>query len=329
MRDRKNDAQYYSDETLKMLDDIRRNKWFKMSRNPEQMKELDERLKEEAIARAKAQENQPNVIFVKECQPYFDEHKYPYGDDIIRQDPNPDFFSERAYIKDEKGDYQPTRMRDWYFFQRGFNSKIVFARNEFKKLGSMVVGPHAIYHRNSENEGFKTMEKNPNCTYEIQDNGNYWRSGAADGVNYKRTLVSQNPVTGQFEDVDYKVFKSYRNFLIGQERDKDGELKTTIYKRNSENGKFELDAKFPCGELEGQDWKSEYSIFLMFNSNETYYTYGADNNYSKLVRGYGDEQVEIDRFSNEIITKNKSHKQKPFENLAELMKAKDKGGNGK
>ena len=104
MSTQRDDVQYYSDETLRMLDDIRKNKWFKMSENPEQMKELDKRLKEEAIARAKAQENQPNVIFVKECQPYFTVHKYPYGGEIIKQDPNRDFFSERAYIKDEKGD---------------------------------------------------------------------------------------------------------------------------------------------------------------------------------------------------------------------------------
>ena len=103
MRDRKNDAQYYSDETLKMLDDIRRNKWFKMSRNPEQMKELDERLKEEAIARAKAQENQTNVIFVKECQPYFDEHKYPYGDEQVEIDR----FSNEIITKNKSHQQKP------------------------------------------------------------------------------------------------------------------------------------------------------------------------------------------------------------------------------
>ena len=211
------------------------------------------------------------------------------------------------------------------------------AREQMKIRGNLVRVPDGIYYRDNANEDFKPLEKNPDCSYRVLDNNTYWRDVKSDGLRFYHhgadlysVLVSKNPVTGEFEDINLDVNRAHGDFLEGKIFDEeDKAFKTAMYKRNYKNGKFELDAKFPFAECSYCDGRKPSRIFISFKTDDgTCYIYGADKKHSSLVKIQGEHKVKINRFTNEPLDNSKkTHKQKTFKNLADLMKAK--GGNGK
>lgn len=272
---------------------------------------VDSRLKLEAITKAKNQKNPPAEIYV---ETYAGD---TYGD-----------WAEHVYIKDEKGEYVPTDICD----ELHFGNEDSEARVQMKLRGNLVRVPDGIYYRDNANEDFKPLEKNPDCSYRVLDNNTFWRDVKSDGLRFSHrgavfdsVLVSKNPVTGKFEDIHLNVDRAHGDFLEGKIFDEeDKTFKTAMYKRNYKNGQFELDAKFPLAECSYCDGRNPSRIFISFKTDDgTCYIYGADKKHSSLVKMQGDTKVKIDRFSNEPLGNiNKTHKQKPFKNLAELMKAK-------
>ena len=277
---------------------------------------VNARLKLDAITQAKNQKNPPAEIYVES---YAGD---TYGD-----------WAEHVYIKDENGEYVPTDICD----ELHFGNEDSEAREQMKIRGNLVRVPDGIYYRDNANEDFKPLEKNPDCSYRVLDNNTYWRDVKSDGLRFYHhgadlysVLVSKNPVTGEFEDINLDVNRAHGDFLEGKIFDEeDKAFKTAMYKRNYKNGKFELDAKFPFAECSYCDGRKPSRIFISFKTDDgTCYIYGADKKHSSLVKIQGEHKVKINRFTNEPLDNSKkTHKQKTFKNLADLMKAK--GGNGK
>lgn len=274
---------------------------------------VDERIRQEEIARTKSEKKQPSLIYVEE---YAGER---YGD-----------WAERVYVKSEKGDYLPTDIVDDLYWGNERSS----AREQIEDRGNMLAVEHGVYHRNNADEDFRLLEYNPAYNYRVLDENSYWRDKADGGFHlYTKeayegsTLVSKNPVSGGFEALDFPVDYCQGDYLQATNEKEDGSWKTTIYKRSQKDGRFYADAEFPVGEYMGGGYGQEnvYSISFMTYSGDRY-TYLSDERGSALAKKAKGEKCfqYVGRFSNQPY-ENQEHKQTPFKDLQELLRRK-KGG---
>lgn len=269
----------------------------------------NQHLEQAAIEKAKA-ENNPSVIFV---EAYVGQG---YGD-----------IAEQAYIRDEKGNYQATEFID----DLVFNNEDSSARDmiDYVKENKGLVSTGKGIFKMEDNGEFRQIESKPGYSYRRISNDAYWRDVAeiaAAKMLYSRgsykesTLVSKNPVTGKFEDVPFNISYSNGDHLQGYKKDKDGNSKTVIYKRDKEDGKFYPDAEFPSGEYMGGGYSEDGTYSISFYSNDgKQYRYVSNENGSALgVRdGMSGKYKQIDRFHGAYV--NKPHTQRPMENLKEIL----------
>lgn len=276
-------------------------------KNRDNMVQLcNKHLEQAAIEKAKA-ENNPSVIFV---DVYVGER---YGD-----------IAEQAYIRDEKGNYQATEFIDDLVFGNEDSSArdMIDYLKENKGLVSTGKGIFAM----EDNGEFRQIESKPGYSYRSLGNDAYWRDVEDTGILYSRgayegsALVSKNPVTGKFEDVPFNINYSNGDHLQCYKKDKDGNDKTVIYKRDKEDGKFYPDAEFPSGEYMGGGYGEDGTYSISFYSDDgKQYRYVSNENGSALgVRdGRSGKYKQIDRFHGAYV--NKAHTQRPMENLKEIL----------
>lgn len=263
-------------------------------------------LKQSAIEKAKT-ENNPSVIFV---EVYVGEN---YGD-----------FAEQAYIRDEKGNYQATEFMDDLVFNNENSSARDMIDYVIESKGLVSTG-HSIF-AIEDNGEFRQIESKPGYSYRSLDNNAYWRDVEGAGVLYSRgsykgsTLVSKNPVTGKFEDVPFNIGYCHGDHLQGYKKDKDGNSKTVIYKRDKEDGKFYPDAEFPSGTYMGGGYGEDGSYSISFISHDGK-QYRYVSNYSGSALGVRDKMSgkykRLDRFHETYV--NKAHTQRPMENLKSIL----------
>lgn len=273
--------------------------------NQNKLKHLcNQRLRQAAIEKAKA-ENNPSFIFV---DVYVGER---YGD-----------IAEQVYIRDEKGNYQATEFIDDLAFGNEEARDMIDYLKENKGLVSTGKAIFAM----EDNGEFRQIESKPGYSYRSLGNNAYWRDVEDAGILYSRgayegsTLVSKNPVTGKFEDIPFNISYNNGDHLQGYKKDKDGNDKTVIYKRDKEDGKFYPDAEFPSGEYMGGGYGEDGTYSISFYSDDgKQYRYVSNESGSALgVReGMSGKYKQIDRFHGAYA--NKAHTQRPMENLKEVL----------
>ena len=270
----------------------------------------NQHLEQAAIEKAKA-ENNPSVIFV--------EAYVGQGNGDI---------AEQAYIRDEKGNYHATEFIDDLVY--GDENSSAREMIDYVKENKGLVSTRKGIFKMEDNGEFRQIESRPGYSYRRISNDAYWRDvadiAAAKMIysigSYKgSTLVSKNPVTGKFEDVPFNISYSNGDHLQGYKKDKDGNSKTVIYKRDKEDGKFYPDAEFPSGEYMGDGYGEDGSYSISFYSHDAgkQYRYVSNKNGSALgVRdGMSGKYKQIDRFHGAY--ENKPHTQRPMENLKEIL----------
>lgn len=273
--------------------------------NQNKLKHLcNQRLRQAAIEKAKA-ENNPSFIFV---DVYVGER---YGD-----------IAEQVYIRDEKGNYQATEFIDDLAFGNEEARDMIDYLKENKGLVSTGKAIFAM----EDNGEFRQIESRPGYSYRSLGNNAYWRDVEDAGILYSRgayegsTLVSKNPVTGKFEDIPFNISYNNGDHLQGYKKDKDGNDKTVIYKRDKEDGKFYPDAEFPSGEYMGGGYGEDGTYSISFYSDDgKQYRYVSNESGSALgVReGMSGKYKQIDRFHGAYVSK--AHTQRPMENLKEVL----------
>lgn len=287
-------------------------KWHRQPRlssqdyeNKKNLRQLaDKLLEKEAVAKAKSQKYAPSFIYVEE---YAGDN---YGD-----------WAERVYVKDEKGKYIPTDIvDDLYFGGEGSTAK------EQMEYCNLLAVEHGVYHRNNNSEDFKVLENNPDFRYRVINNNNYWRDSHSStiyhrGANQDSVLVSQNPVTGEFEDIPFNINRSHGYFLEGSKQE-GNEVKTVIYKRDAKDGKFYADAEFPAGECITSQVDENGEFFASFLTQEGTYKYvGNQAGSSVYKKGKGDKNFQEIEHVPASYT-NKTHVQQPFVNLRLMLENK-------
>ncbi len=234
---------------------------------------VNKRIKEEAIAKAKVQENPPAVIFIEEF----------VGGDFGT-------WAERAYIKDAKGEYLETDIVDDY--GSGEDSS---ARDQ---LGKLVTAQGVIYRWDEKTSDYQLLEAKEGVQYRVLSDTAYWRDEQTSdfyhqGANEGSVLVSQNPVNGEFEDVPYdNIERNHGDYVEGAKKSNDGSWKKVIYKRNEQDGNFYPEVEFPYGECIScfQGSKDEISISFIADNNSGTYTYKANKKYSTLTKTEKDKE---------------------------------------
>ena len=257
----------------------------------------DTRILEMAIAEAKSNKNPPAIIFVEE---YVGDR---YGD-----------WAERVYVKDSNGDYIPTNTIDNLHWDNGLS-----AREQIEDAGRLLAVAHGVYQRDDDISDFNLLESNEKYNYRVVSNEAYWRDPitnsmqlATRGAHEGSTLVTKNPVTGKFEDVEFKVNYCNGDYLQEIKQEKDGPDKTIIYKRNAKDGHFYADAEFPATELMHMEQRDNNVIAMSFMAeNGDYYNYMSDNRHSALAK----KRRDADKFEYVDPFTNKPHTQKPLKNI--------------
>ena len=296
------------------------NKWHREAalttqdyENRDALKELaDARILETAVAEAKSHKNAPSIIYVEE---YAGDR---YGD-----------WAERVYVKDSNGDYLKTAIVDDLYWGNERSS----AREQIEDAGNLLAVAHGVYHRDDENSDFKLLESNEKYNYRVVSNEAYWRDPVSESMQFATrgayegsTLVTQNPINGKFEDVEFEVNYCNGDYLQGIKYEEEGPDKTIIYKRDAKDGHFYADAEFPATELMRMEQKNKNVIAMSFRAdNGDYYNYMSDNRGSALAKKarHADKFEFVDRFSNKSH-ENKTHAQKPFANLKNMLMKKSK-----
>ena len=250
----------------------------------------------------------------------------PY--DVVN-DPSIDVVAELMGGVEPAWDYLKTAIVDDLYWGNERSS----AREQIEDAGNLLAVAHGVYHRDDENSDFKLLESNEKYNYRVVSNEAYWRDPVSESMQFATrgayegsTLVTQNPINGKFEDVEFEVNYCNGDYLQGIKYEEEGPDKTIIYKRDAKDGHFYADAEFPATELMRMEQKNKNVIAMSFRAdNGDYYNYMSDNRGSALAKKarHADKFEFVDRFSNKSH-ENKTHAQKPFANLKNMLMKKSK-----